>query len=476
MSGKKQLYTGLELIDLLEESPEGVLVEWLYNGYYTVSIMSNYVRKGERVLLYRFHTYFEGQREWKNHGLFYGIIPSSEGRYQVKYFLWRVGAGLGEVGYKNASEPIARVLTGDVKREFVAHYKANEERALVAYGLGKQSFGSTGTDPEVFALDEAGRVIPAFNWLPSKEEAKDGIFWDGFQAEFNPSAAYCHESLQNSIIQKLRLLKTALNGVDPRAHLWAKSVVDVNPITLKTLPTEFVRLGCMASLNAYEDEKPLVSEDAMWLPYRTAGCHIHFGIGRSYDGLVPRIVKHLDAILGVVMTSLFRDLEDPRRRKMYGRAGEYRLPEHGLEYRVPAAETIAHPVVYMLCFDLARQAMAMGVLHPSLWQIDESRVRTIINDSDWKEAEKVLKEKRPLLRGLVTGLYSSETVKKFETLVLTGARNWLPMDQPLDENWLLNKAQSLGQKPEGGWAMHSSVLEERGERVYAQAQAMSPGA
>jgi hypothetical protein len=66
------------------------------------------------------------------------------------------------------------------------------------------------------------------------------------------------------------------------------------------------------------------------VPFRTTGGHIHFGIGKRDDETVSRMVKALDAIIGVACVSLFDGIDDPRRRRMYGLAGEYRLPEYGV--------------------------------------------------------------------------------------------------------------------------------------------------
>ena len=61
-----------------------------------------------------------------------------------------------------------------------------------------------GTDPEVFAVDAKGQVIPAFEYLPEKKDALKIMnksvlepqigtaFYDGFQAEFTIGPITCH--------------------------------------------------------------------------------------------------------------------------------------------------------------------------------------------------------------------------------------------------------------------------------------------
>lgn len=324
-------------------------------------------------------------------------------------------------------------LTAAIKKQFLEQPK-------------KMYFFQTGTDPEFFALGKEGAVIPAFNFLPSvKERVSNEPFWDGFQAEINPAAVSCLQSLADYIRSNLASLNSALQKHSPGAKLVAKSVVDVNAGLLQTLPDEFVELGCSPSMNIYPDVEAIKVDDPRQLLYRSAGCHIHFGTGRPEEDALKQGIKCLDAVAAVAMVSLFRDMEDPRRRVLYGRAGEYRLPVHGVEYRTPPAEVMSHPVLYHLCFDLMRQAYCLGALMKMRdeWKASDEEVRAVVDSCDVKGAEKILKRNKKLLLALYSGVTGSENAKKnFETLVFTGAKNWLPLDD-VRKTWGLD-GTSLG--------------------------------
>lgn len=95
-------------------------------------------------------------------------------------------------------------------------------------------------------------------------------------------------------------------------------------------------LGCAPSFNLY-GAKPLGV--SMEYPVRSAGGHVHIGLANGiyepFNGVDHRwrLVAILDAILGNTCVLLDQDRAQAERRKVYGRAGEHRLPRHGLEYR-----------------------------------------------------------------------------------------------------------------------------------------------
>lgn len=307
--------------------------------------------------------------------------------------------------------------------------------------IGKLSGPLVGTDPEFFALDETGKVIPAFFFLPSVKDREIGApFWDGFQAEINTTPAGCLQTVHGSIRKNLSDLHAALLKKFPKGRLVARSVVEVDKGLLESLPEEHVILGCSPSLNVYPDVEPIEVLEPRSLLYRTAGCHMHLGVRDLYTTEAIREgIKAADAIAGVAMVSLFRGVEDPRRRALYGRAGEYRLPAHGVEYRVAPAEVMSHPVLYHLCFDLMRQAFGLGAKgYLKHWKYEEQQIREVINTCDWKTAEKILEENKETLRGIMTPvytkMYSGAALENFMTLVFTGAHNWLDLDS-FEKNW-----------------------------------------
>ena len=87
---------------------------------------------------------------------------------------------------------------------------------------------------------------------------------------------------------------------------------------------------CDPDYNAYTEEVNPKPEGAS-TNLRSAGFHVHVGYpNQNYETSV-NIVKWMDVFLGV--PSLLLD-PDTERRKLYGKAGCFRLQPWGVEYRV----------------------------------------------------------------------------------------------------------------------------------------------
>jgi len=332
---------------------------------------------------------------------------------------------------------------------------------------------NVGSDPEIFIVDDHDVVIPAFDFLPSQVEANSRNnpskpYWDGFQAEFNLNPTSCHAAIVDYYQNGLTAVLQAALRHNKTARLTYKSVLEVPYGIMKKASNKHAGLGCSPSLNAYGVE-PLNIEEPRDLPLRFAGCHIHYGFVNPNDKeKFPLYVKTMDKIGGPIMTSMLEGLEDPRRRQFYGKAGEYRTPLHGLEYRVPSSTVLVHPVVTHLVLDLVRYGMNFAISgHPNLWKMPNSdeRAQHILNDYDIEEARRNLRLNEHFLDQMIEVVYSvkADTVDQFQELpkkkfdkikaiIMEGARNHLPVD--MEKNWRIRRDPT---KPldEAAWIGHS---------------------
>lgn len=118
-----------------------------------------------------------------------------------------------------------------------------------------------------------------------------------------------------------------LNSILPN-HLCTTNIpaARLNPLYLQT---ENARLfGCDPDYNAWErriNPKPRGGDNL-----RTSGFHIHFGYDNPRISISEMIVKSCDLHLGVPGVLMEPDNE---RRSLYGKAGCFRTPPHGVEYR-----------------------------------------------------------------------------------------------------------------------------------------------
>lgn len=319
-----------------------------------------------------------------------------------------------------------------------------------------------GSDPEIFVEDEKGEIIPAFNFLGSKKNpskapafayGSNNCYWDGFQAEFDTTAQSCmgwhSDSIQCGLLGTYQHMKTH----NKNAKLSAKTVFNIPYELLKTSKPEHVEFGCMPSFNAY-GMKGVAAPGAEVL-YRSAGGHIHFGLSSMSLEDLERIVKALDAIIGVACVSLFAKFDNPKRREMYGLAGEYRVPPHGLEYRVLSNAWLFHPLAANMIFDLARSVVSFGYKnYMRYWKCSEAETIRIINECDVFAARKVLKENQKLFTKIASTKYGEDLAAEFVfNTMYYGIENVVDNFEDIEHNWRLNLPRNNGANPEG-WTTH----------------------
>jgi len=311
-----------------------------------------------------------------------------------------------------------------------------------------------GSDPELF-IEHNGRVVPSFEYLPSKktpiESEYNQLYWDGYQAEFTTRADTCLswvvDSVQNGLKQTLRQARM----VNPDYKISTQTTMDIPFARLEADKDEHVSFGCMPSLNAYGMKG--ITGDGRNVGFRSAGGHIHFGL---VDGMfiqehklsveqADRIVKALDAILGVASVSLFAGYDNPVRRTMYGLAGEYRLPPHGLEYRVLSNAWMFHPLTMNIVFELARNAAIFGFNgFIGNWEHDEAETIKIINTCDVEGARKVLEKNKDVLKGIIQARTLATESDMVVDMIMKGVDAYLPNFKDVESNWHLSTNKWIG--------------------------------
>lgn len=352
---------------------------------------------------------------------------------------------------------------------------------------------TVGSDPEIFVEDDTGKVIPAFEFLGSKSNPNIGpksvsggngekpIYWDGFQAEFETKAEGCLGWQVDSVQAGLKGVMQFARKYNPKAKLSSKTVVDVMPEMLKTAKEEHVQFGCMPSLNVYNMKGN--TGDGRETPFRPAGGHIHIGF---YEGQYPTekgmkiAVKALDAILGVACVSLFAKFDNPVRRTMYGLAGEYRLPKHGLEYRTLSNAWLIHPMLMNIVFDVARKAVTFGLkgLLP-YWKATEKETVECINRCDVNKAREILNRNKEIFISILKSCYSKhfysnnngkspeldKTMEAIFNMIINGLESVIATPNDIESNWNLNDTWHGHSDGQGKNILHGWELLVKGEKV-----------
>lgn len=216
-----------------------------------------------------------------------------------------------------------------------------------------------GCDPEFF-LRRDGVVVGSEEVVRKGLESYGGkVIRDGVQAEINPRAHTCRQVLGENINVCLDMVRKTLDGMPGYTADFGVSV-DLTRESYDTLSDDCKEFGCKPSYNLDPDVPQVIQLSASEYPIRSAGGHIHLG-GQDTDTVnslknAPRIVLLLDMLLGNTMVLLDRSEGNIERRKHYGRAGEFRLPPYGIEYRTLSNFWLRHPVLFSLAFGLAREA------------------------------------------------------------------------------------------------------------------------
>lgn len=321
------------------------------------------------------------------------------------------------------------------------------ERSAANAPINTKSGFTTGSDPEVFLIGPTREVLPAYEVLPDKKQGR-GVFWDGFQAEFVVTPGTCHAHFVDYIRSGMQSVLAEARKKEPKAHLTCATVMEIPEKMLLEGPKEGVELGCAPSENAYGKQEHLQGLDPRQLPFRFAGCHLHFGVGRIEQSMAERIIKACDKIAGVVSVLVLKGMEDHRRRMFYGQAGEYRLPAHGIEWRTLSSAILAHPALVHLLADLARAACTMGMSGTSeRWKADDAEVQEAINNLNYDAASQIVTRNQDLLNQIMGSMYNEGNVLKSRRIIAEGAINLFPVGD-MERNWELHK--------DGIWTGHSN--------------------
>lgn len=343
-----------------------------------------------------------------------------------------------------------------------------------------------GADPEVF-VEKKGKIVPSFQFLPDKpikghrDNNPGEVARDGIQAELHPHQYTCRQSLTWSIGNCVKLLKDRLPE-GAKINFATQNTI-IPPAQFSKLSPDDRRLGCVASLNVYGAAPLRVNQDTY--RRRSAGGHIHFG-GLAFDTIAHddgtikqptekavQFVKTLDAILANTCVLIDRDPGAVARRRLYGRAGEFRLPTNDrLEYRTLSNFWMRAIYLQSMVTGIGRQAlsivqqndadMAKAVHYGGRWdaygklfeKLDEEKVRRAINTNNYKLAF----ENWLLVRDFImnhTAAYSNglgaDRMTKFDTFLELVKKNGLDKYVPSDPIAHWSYQGLYGEKSPKGW-------------------------
>lgn len=327
-----------------------------------------------------------------------------------------------------------------------------------------QTAPTLGCDPELF-FEKGGNIIGSEKVLADTGMVADyhrpggGIYkgnkivTDGVQVELNPTPISCRALLAGEIAASFRALRDHLATMQGVAVSF-RSVVEVNKQELDALSERSKLLGCAPSRNTY-DKEATISVDLATFRTRSAGGHIHLGLntGGSLFKARERLVPILDILLGNTSVLIDRDPQAAERRKTYGRAGEHRLPAHGLEYRTLSNFWLRSYQLMSFVMGMAR--LSTNVLYQTLegrqYYSEPSSFNYLTTQSKWDAEAALLKS------------VDLEAVRRAinENDLTLAKQNWQGVKQFLSDHVTLMDS-GLDEKKVDSFEYFTRMIEEKG--------------
>lgn len=306
-----------------------------------------------------------------------------------------------------------------------------------------------GCDPEFFF--KTGRtIIGADKVLPLSGLECDGapglvskVIIDGVQAELNPAADKDIREVGMNIAKLFNVLDSHMKNFE-RLQCDFSRTVRLSDKEFQELSPDSKKFGCSPSKSlSCGGDNGSISVDPMEYRYRSAGGHIH--IGHTDDSDVKRVlldpehqvrlVAMLDLLVGNTCVLIDRDRGNVERRKVYGKAGEFRTPKHGVEYRTPSNFWLANYTLMDMVMNLCRLAVLVVVEDRDMEfkkLVSQEAVNEAINTNsfplalqNFKAIEKYLLSITPIDSQFPI---NGDTIEDFYHFARMGVRHWYKDD------------------------------------------------
>jgi hypothetical protein len=268
-----------------------------------------------------------------------------------------------------------------------------------------------GCDPEIFLKDKntnkiigSEKIIPK-DGIPMYESAPNSkckIVRDGIQVEIQHDSNTCRQSTSGYVRDGIQALDRFLKKNHPEVKICFSEVVKVSKKEMDSLSPESKEFGCKPSFNYYlrGGISPITVNPGIYR-YRSAGGHVHLGYNEQSTIKPDRIIPVMDVLLGNTCVMLDRNPLNVERRKVYGRAGEYRVPKYGIEYRTLSNFWIKYPQLHSMVFGLARMSLLIckyDLDKELLSLINQEDIQLAINNNDAILAKQNFNKIKPFIQ------------------------------------------------------------------------------
>jgi hypothetical protein len=230
-----------------------------------------------------------------------------------------------------------------------------------------------GADPEFMVTDAGGAIRSAIGVVGASKSNRiqqngHEFYYDNVFAEIALKPAASMDGFVSNLQEAICLLKDRIGDnrlICRSAYSFPKSEL-THPAAMEG--------GCKEEFCAYT-LMPKVVQDSWFVKnqLRVAGGHIHIGTNLIENEIDRQLmVRMFDLFLGVPSIYLDKDSTSIKRRKLYGKAGRYRDPDYGVEYRTLGNFWLSSPKLAKLVYELVEFTLEFFSKgrHHDLWEVD----------------------------------------------------------------------------------------------------------
>lgn len=241
-----------------------------------------------------------------------------------------------------------------------------------------------GSDPE-FMLERGGNYYSAVEIIPGTKLhrfaiGKHSVYYDNVMAE---CAILPGKNKRQTIANIRDCLQRVTTLVKPY-RLVARASQEFPKDQLQS--PEAKEIGCNPEYCAYRLSEVEPPEEAFQAgTLRSAGGHVHIGSTLAHDPFdCISIVRMLDLFLGTASIFIDKDRTTKKRKELYGQAGRFRQPAHGVEYRSLGNFWLSSPELVSFVYDVCKFTLEFVEKrrHEEFWTIDHARLD---DDDAWNE-------------------------------------------------------------------------------------------
>lgn len=248
-----------------------------------------------------------------------------------------------------------------------------------------------GSDPEFFLINKnTGKYISSIGIIGGSKESPKPISNDGYFIQEDNVAVEGNippTDNKEDFINSINFLKDYINrNTDNEIEVnnSASAIFDDDQLDNPVAQL----FGCEPSYNCWTLDMNTINREGVNPNLRSTGFHIHVSFEEPTIDRRVRLLKCMDIALGV--PSILYD-NDNRRRSIYGKSGDSRFPEYGVEYRTLSSVGSSNNALIGLIWD--NTIKAIDLFNDENFDPNKySNVQTIINNDLKDEALKICQE------------------------------------------------------------------------------------